>query len=129
MSLRLQRSSRAPYLYASSTYLHLQHASRAPELHTATSPHLHACDASPELLRQPPPRPQTRSMPPELRISIPLCLHICTLTAHFQISTPPRPHLQTSFAAASPGPQHASRARDLQPLYLHVCTRAARLHT
>jgi len=111
-SARLQRSSRplhlhvprpaacllssgAPYLYASSTSPGPQHASRAPDLLRQTPPRLHDCNR-----------------PPELQSFIPLCLHVCT----------PAAHLQTS---ASPGPQHASEARELHTLRYHICTLAA----
>ena len=127
---RLQRTSRALET-KSYTSLHPQHVSRAPDLHTSTPPRLRACSASPELLRQSPTRPYTRSTPPSPY------LHVCTPTAHLpsprsleansSASTRLQPASRASCLYASTsariqrisrplvyqGPQHASRAPDL----------------
>src|SRR6266480_1858060 len=81
--------------------LHLQHASRAPELMRQTPPRLHACSA-----------------PPETNTST--CLHVPRPTA----CLPSFRSLEAN-TSTSPGPQHASRAPDLlrqMPPHLHACS-------
>jgi len=80
---RLQRSSRHIHIYA-------------PTTHLQTRPHLHACDASPDLhTSMPPPRPYTCGTPPELRSSIPLLRQrLQRVSRHIHIYTPAT-HLQT----------------------------------
>jgi len=107
---RDQRTSRAPNLCASSTSLHaqhtsrapdldnlyvststrVQHTSRAPDLHTCTSPRLHASSAPPELLRQTPTRPYTRCTPPDLHTSY--RQHACIAPRKLRSSIPLHPH-------------------------------------
>ncbi len=74
MSLRLQRIARAPNLCASSTSLHLHHASRAPDLQhiNVHKPAAHPQSSDASVSPPPPPRTYTCSTPPELPISIPL---------------------------------------------------------
>ncbi len=103
------QSSGAPYLYTS-TFPGPQHAS--PSSRSLEAKRQHACGASPDLLRQPPPRPyipaarvqssrapylytststrlQRASRPPELRSSIPLHLHVTRPTACLPSSRSP----------------------------------------
>src|SRR6266480_3891485 len=92
-STRLRRISRPRYLYASSTSLHLQHASRARELLRQTPPRLHACSAPPELQSSIPlyvlhvPTPPARSRSPYLDVPTP--------ATHLQTSIPPHLHMST----------------------------------
>ena len=74
------QSPEAPHLYTSSS-THLLPAFRALE-----AKRQHAYSASPELLRQTPPRPYTCSTPPELLIPIPQHLHVYTAASHLQSS-------------------------------------------
>ena len=109
---RLHACSPSPYLRTSSS-LHVQHASGAlrqylhictpaPHLQTsfeATSPGPQHASRAPELLRQTPTRPYTRSMPPALHTSMSLRLH----------HTFRAPELLRQNTSTSPGPQHGTR--------------------
>ena len=56
-------------------------SSRSPVYHRP-----HAYSASPELMRQTPPRPYTCSTPPDLQISIPRCPYACSAPPELQSS-------------------------------------------
>jgi len=139
---RLQRISRAPNFC-----LRVQHASRAPDLHT--SMFLRLQRISRPLLRQ---RPQARSMPSELQIARSLAStrlqppelhtslrhHVCTLAACLYVRTSSSLHLQHASGAPellgqTPLRPYAGSAplelRGSWGKYLHICTPAAYLQT
>ena len=72
--------------------LRMQRTSRAPELLTQTPPRLRACSASPELLTQTPTRPYTHSTPPNLFEATSLRLHHTSRAPELLRQTPPRLH-------------------------------------
>ena len=124
--LHLQRASRAPELYAylyASTSARLQRGSRAPEPHTSTSPHLRRASQAPEPHASTSARLQHTSRAPELLRQTPRP-HTYITPPELHSSTPTRlqrtsraPELHSSTPTR---PQRASQAPGSIPLHLYV---------